>query len=510
LALLPAVWFAVQFHDLPHLGDFHDDALYVASAKSLAEGEGYRAPSLPDRPWATKYPPLFAAWLSSAWRANPDFPANLGWFLPLVWIWLPALALVSREVFRDLGFSEGWALALSAAVLLNPIACYFASSVMAELMMATLLMFALALAERKLGAMAGAVAALAFLAKSAALPALLTIPMVFGLRKQFRQAAWFAVIAWPAFFGWSWWAAAHRAPGAAGDYYVDYLGFYLANHSLVDLPSLAVKNVPVAIMSAGRLLAFTSQYSGWANYLSTLLGIVSLLSFFRLGGRFTHYHGFLVGFLPMLVFWNFTPHERFLLPVLPLLMAGLAAEIRQIPKMMPWARPAAAALVASIAYLNAGQLFIELPKIAHAQRARRERLTPVYARIAAETPTDARFAAAQDPLLWLHTGRAAVGMHFPTRYFYNDQRERIVEYFGSVPEFMRRNGLTHALVLTDDHSMDLSPEEVKKRAARAVSHPGLRPLFASGPATVLTLPSGNEVTSDGLAAHPPAAHRALR
>jgi hypothetical protein len=468
----------------------------VASAKALAEGEGYRAPSLPDSPWSTKYPPLFAAWLSSAWRANPNFPANLGWFLPLVWIWLPALALVSREVFRDLGFSEGWALALSGAVLLNPIACYFASSLMAELMMATLLMFALALAERRLGAMAGALAALAFLAKSAALPALLTIPAVLGWRKQFRQAAWFAAIAWPAFLGWSWWAAAHRAPGAAGDYYADYLGFYLANHSFTDLPALAAKNIPVMIMSAGRLLAFTSQYSGWANYLSTLLGIVSLLSFFRLGDRFTQYHGFLVAFLPMLVFWNFTPHERFLLPILPLLLTGLAAEIRQIPKMMPWARPAAAALVASIAYLNAGQLFIELPKIAHTHRARREKLLPVYAKIAAETPKDARFAAAQDPLLWLHTGRTAAGMHFPTRYFYNGQRDRIVDYFSGVPTFMRGHRLSHALILNDDHSMDLSPEEVKKRAVRAVSNPELRALFALGPATVLTLPSGNEVSSD--------------
>ena len=501
LALIPSVWLAVQFHDLPHLGDFHDDGLYLVSAKAIAQGEGHRMSSLPPlapaaeaAPFQTKYPPLYPAWLSTAWRANPDFPANLGWFLPLAWIWLPALAMVARVVFRDLGFSPGWSLALSAMVLVNPMAAYFATSLMAELMMATLLMLSLALAERKQGLASGLAAGLAFLAKSAALPALITIPVLFGLRRQFRQGSYFLAVAWPFFLGWTLWAAHHRDVAHVADYYVDYLGFYLANHSLADLPSLALTNIPILIMGAGRLLAFSSGYTGWSNYLATLLGLVGLFSFLRL--RFSHYQAFLLAFLPMLIFWNFTPHERFLLPVLPFLIAGLGAEVRQMPKMMPWARPVAAAFVLSVLYLNLEGVFVELPRVAHQQRARREQLQPVYAWIARETPAAARFAAAHDPLLWLYTGRPARGMHFPTRYFYTDRREAILRYFADLPEFMRQHRLDYALVVDDDFALDLSPEEVKSRAAKVLSNPALKQIHRAGRASVMVLADPARLESD--------------
>lgn len=492
IALLPPLWLAVQFAGVPHFGEFHDDGLYVASAKSLAEGRGYRAASLPGQPWQTKYPPLFPAWLAMAWRANPDFPANLAWLLPLVWVWLPALALISRVVFSDLGFPDPWAWALSAAVLVNPIAAYFGVSIMAELMMATLLMASLAMAERKRPWASGVLAGLAFLTKSAALPALLTIPLVMGMRKQFRQAMYFAIVAWPCFLGWSFWAAAHRAPGSAADYYVDYTGFYLANHSFEDLPSLAAKNVPILVMSAGRLLAFTSQYSGWANYLSTLLGLVAIISFIRMASRLTHYHAFAAAFVPMLVFWNFTPHERFILPVLPLLLAGFAWELRKVPAMVAWAKPFAVACAVAMCWMNAHALFRQIPSIASDARVQAAAMQPVYRKIAAELPLDAEIAAAQDPLVYLYTGRTAKGMHFPTRYFYSDRRDAITQYFADMTGFLAANRLNYALVRPSDHAMDLSPDEVRERHLRVLQDRRLKPLFATQPATMLTLESEGE------------------
>jgi len=47
------------------------------TAKSLAAGGGYRQPSLPGQPYATKYPPLFPLFLSLSWRVQPDFPRTL-------------------------------------------------------------------------------------------------------------------------------------------------------------------------------------------------------------------------------------------------------------------------------------------------------------------------------------------------------------------------------------------------------------------------------------------------
>ncbi len=473
VALLPAFWLAVQFSGVPHLGDFHDDALYVVSAKSLAEGTGPKILSLPGEPWQTKYPPLFSAWLSTAWRANPDFPGNLSGFLVLVWVWLPALALICRTVFRDLGFDDNWALGLSAAVLLNPLAAYFGVSLMAELMMTTLLMAALALAERGRAGVSGVVAGLAFLVKSAAMPALIAVPALYALRSQYRRAIYFAIPAWACFLGWAWWAGVHRDPMSAADYYIDYIGFHKANHELSDIPQLVIRNAPIAIMGAGRLLAFTPEYTGFSIYLATLLGLVSLLSFTRVAGRVTMYHAFLVGFLPMLVVWNFTPHERFLLPVLPLLLAGLAAELRKVPRMSRWMRPVALAFASTIVWMNLGAIFGHMPKIAEAGRQRENRMAPVYAWIRENAPADAQFAASVDPMVYLHTGRKARGMHFPTRYFYHGERSEILNYFSDVGDFSRDNELNWVLLLDDDHSMDLSPEETRQRAQRAGADPAL-------------------------------------
>src|SRR5262249_27500745 len=45
-------------------GEYHDDAIYVTTAKALAEGEGYRQTFLPGAPPQTKYPPLYPALLA--------------------------------------------------------------------------------------------------------------------------------------------------------------------------------------------------------------------------------------------------------------------------------------------------------------------------------------------------------------------------------------------------------------------------------------------------------------
>ena len=62
----------------PHVsGTFHDDGIYVATAKSLAEGNGFRLIDLPGQPAQTKYPFLYPAALAVIWKSWPRFPENL-------------------------------------------------------------------------------------------------------------------------------------------------------------------------------------------------------------------------------------------------------------------------------------------------------------------------------------------------------------------------------------------------------------------------------------------------
>jgi hypothetical protein len=58
-------------------GFFHDDAIYVITAKALAQGQGYRLIFLPHSPIQTKFPILYPALLAMVWKIWPSFPNNL-------------------------------------------------------------------------------------------------------------------------------------------------------------------------------------------------------------------------------------------------------------------------------------------------------------------------------------------------------------------------------------------------------------------------------------------------
>ena len=63
------IWPYAALFRAPASGSYHDDGVYLVTARALAEGEGYRIISLPDEPVQTKYPVLFPFLLSLIWRA---------------------------------------------------------------------------------------------------------------------------------------------------------------------------------------------------------------------------------------------------------------------------------------------------------------------------------------------------------------------------------------------------------------------------------------------------------
>lgn len=96
--LLPVYWFAFR---APAVGIYHDDGIYMVTAKALAEGKGYQIISLPEELPQTKYPILFPAVLAVAWKMFPGFPDNALFLktIPLLsailWLWL------SYNLIRD-------------------------------------------------------------------------------------------------------------------------------------------------------------------------------------------------------------------------------------------------------------------------------------------------------------------------------------------------------------------------------------------------------------------------
>jgi hypothetical protein len=61
-------------------GVFYDDGIYLALAKALREGEGYRLAYLPGSPPGVHYPFGYPAFLALLWSFGPEFPATVSFF----------------------------------------------------------------------------------------------------------------------------------------------------------------------------------------------------------------------------------------------------------------------------------------------------------------------------------------------------------------------------------------------------------------------------------------------
>ena len=68
---LALVYWAVAAGSPRALGLWQDDAIYVGTAKSLAEGTGYRHIELASEPLQTKYPFLYPAILALVFWVSP-------------------------------------------------------------------------------------------------------------------------------------------------------------------------------------------------------------------------------------------------------------------------------------------------------------------------------------------------------------------------------------------------------------------------------------------------------
>jgi hypothetical protein len=223
--VIPSAFFAWANRDMPQFGSIHDDSVYFVVGKSWADGNGHRIASVPGQPWEAKYPPLYPMLLSAVWMVSPKFPENLNLATAVSWLWLPPLLWLARLLYRRYAFPAWWAWSMVALIALNPYVQLFSASLLSELPFTVLLLAVLLLAPRSaLGA--GLVAGLAYLTRTAALPLLFVLPIIYATKRQWRSAAVFVGSMLPFLIAWTAWTAAHRT-GASDPYlmyYVDYLG----------------------------------------------------------------------------------------------------------------------------------------------------------------------------------------------------------------------------------------------------------------------------------------------
>ncbi|HYL76064.1 MAG TPA: hypothetical protein VEU96_17775 [Bryobacteraceae bacterium] len=480
LALAPSAYLAWSLRAMPHLGYYHDDSLYWVSAQSLAQGGGYRIASLPGEPYQTKYPPLYPVLLAGIWKINPDFPANLPLATLFAWMLLPVYLALGWLVFRQLGFGWREQCILAAITGLSPVAVVFSFSLMPELLFTALLLASVLAAERShepgtarwLPVLAGICGALAYLTKSSAAPLLLTAPLCFALRKQFGKAALFFAAMLPAVAGWQWWVSGHlsRSWDLVTLYYTNYVGYQAYNVPLRDLPLVIWHNLDAFLMGAGRLLTFDVPFG--SKHLERVAAVAAIAGCVRLTRRTRQlqYPLAALGISALMLVWHFTPDQRFVFPLYPLLLAGLWTELANVCQALrvSWRKPAMAdrgAALVGAGVLGAFALFIAgttvfglfqfLPALFETYRADFEARRPAYQWIARNSPPQAQVFAYDDPLLFLYTGRKSCGLPVPPKLQYHQDEAGIDRLLSSIPNFAREHQLGYLLLTQGDFYRDL-------------------------------------------------------
>lgn len=482
LILLPSALFSWWNRDMPQFGVHHDDAIYWVGAKSLATGQGYRVLSYPGEPFQTKYPPLFPALLSIAWKLDPVFPQNLRWAALLAWLMMPFYILLVRRVVRDFGFSVWWSWGITAAIGYNVMTVLLSLSLMSELAFSVLLLAVLILAEREqvpgwaLGLLAGA----AFLLRSLALPLAVTVPLCFCIQGRRRDAVWFLCGMLPVIGLWQGWVRFHQFPAtdAIGLYYTNYLGFHLKHVRLNDLPILFWTNLDAFFSATGRLLIFNPDEGFWAVQLSRITSFAALMGTYRLvkETRRFQFAAYGIGASAMLLLWHYPPSPRFVYALYPLLFAGWVTEIKHVVRMLrgafqkPQREERIAASVLSGVAMGYIGLFVWftymglaalMPSLMDSRREWTASHQPAYDWIRNNTGPNAQFFAYDDVMLNLYTGRHAVGSPIPPDLLFRSDDAGIAKFVKETPSVAREMSLDYLLLTDTDYSRDLQKEGMR-------------------------------------------------
>ncbi|MGH7665484.1 MAG: glycosyltransferase family 39 protein [Gemmatimonadaceae bacterium] len=348
------------FRQPPGVLTGHDDAVYLSLARSVTAW-GYDDLFLLGQPAHQKYPPAYPA-LLAIWQGVAGTSHGAATALSTV-LSVSTLALTYAAVRRV--WSTTIALVTLAALALNPLLVLHAGRVATEIPFAFFTMGALlALAgphpSRRMLAVAAIAAILAALTRTAGVALLLAILLHWVLERRWAAAGGLGVASMATVGSWLAWTAvaparvdgssyiadlAHVAPHASlTDFLFDrvvmrpieYLGWELLPILPVPgIPGTPIENAAFAIVMTGGLLA----------------GVVVLWRRWRVAALY------LMGYAVLLVFWPWQ-QDRYLVPLLPLIVPGLLIGLFAIARTLRMPRPKvlgfvfAAVIIATGAWQN--------------------------------------------------------------------------------------------------------------------------------------------------------------
>ena len=451
------------------VGVFYDDGVYLALAKSLAEGHGYHLLYLPGQPGAVTYPFLYPLFLAGLWKLAPAFPASVALFKAANAVLLGLFAALFVLYLRRRLGGRTWPLAIlvaaSATVLplvlvatvlfSEPLflvmliaACWVADAAREHPARRTALLLALA---------AGLLAGAATLTRALGLALVVAVPLSLLLARRLQAAAVAAAAGLACVAPWFAWLLAHRGdldPLLVANYgtYTDILR--QAGWGAVAPAGVAAMTMPLGAVALAPL-------HGWLRFFFGVPALVVLVAGFAPTLQRAPALGWtLLGYLGIVLAWPFRP-DRFLWAVWPFLALVFALGARRLWLRARAAGPPVAAarwcVAATVAAVVVGYTYYQVRGYRRGDVADiQDRISASFAEvlpwIRLATPPDAVIATGDEALVWLYTGRRAVPWAV-WRY-----RGREEQGFGSdtLHAWLRRTGAAY-LVLSGANAPEARP-----------------------------------------------------
>jgi hypothetical protein len=489
LLLIPAAIVAFKNFDLPSAGQYHDDAVNLVTAKALADGKGYRIESLPDERWQTKYPPAFPFLLSLVWKLFPEFPGNSAGFLILAWAALPVLLFFEIRIFDRWRFPRFAGILACLCLLAHEATVLLSITLLPDLWFSCEVILVLMLAERasepkshwNVAVAAGLGAALAYLTKSSAAPLLASVFGVLLLRGSWRRALLFAAASAPAVLVWSLWSYSHLHP--VMDYndvfYSSYLREFAFKSDLQGIFSPFWSHARQFLPQLGGTLIPGFLPGSAFSWLRAATGLIGVLGIFRLclSGRARHYSVFAALYALEICLWPSPLFSRYLLPVLPLWIAGamswLAFPNRSdktaSPKIPVWV-PTAVLILAPVYVVWC----ISIIRLGNSWRVERQSLTTGYTWLGRRTPAGSNILAFRDPIAYLYSARHSEGLHCATE-------ATCIPRMLAIAEIARKHRLRYVVIGPKDPAFNV--ETTRARLIQALESDKLSQLVFSSTGT---------------------------
>ncbi len=423
-------------------GVYHDDGIYLITAKAIAHGDGYRLINLPDSPIQTRYPILYPAVLAMIWKLWPSFPENV---LLMQWISLlsgaAAVAVTYLYLIRFDYFPRSVVAAAISLSVTSPPFLFFCTSCLSEMPFALSLVTAMWILDSQIEAPLARRTALFLLGTALALPLLCrTIGIATGLvvvalaLLRDRRLRWLALgtvlIALPSLI----WipAVARWGNGSSGSGpYADYLSWW-QSYGTSSLGSVLRSNAFDICLGQTPIAQIPwRDVPIWLSRTAAVFGFFSLVTMTREIRRVKALPMCLAAYLMIVLLWPWPP-ERFLVPVLPIMFAYLMSTTLHAAKTFPLVRKASAALLFAVFLsVNAVHLWrdIESSRANHypGYMLRDGSLSwssysAMFDWIKKHTNPGDVFASGMDSMLYLYTGRFAFRPFVarPGSLFYGD------------------------------------------------------------------------------------------